>query len=82
MDVGGSFLAAGHVEVAAARRAGADEHGVIAFAEDLLHRVDALVAELDVADVGDVADFLVDHAIPASRKCGICVRMKPPSLGS
>ena len=57
----GGFLAARHVEIAAARRAGADEDGVEAFGQHRLHRIDLLVAELDVADVGDVAHFLVDH---------------------
>jgi hypothetical protein len=33
VDVGGGFLAAGHVEVAAARRAGADEDGVVALGQ-------------------------------------------------
>ena len=35
MDVGGGFLAARHVEIAAARRAGADEHRVVAFGQHL-----------------------------------------------
>ena len=34
MDVGGGFLPAGNVEIAAARRAGADEDRVVAFVED------------------------------------------------
>ena len=63
MDVGGGFLAAGNVEVAAARRAGADEDRVEALAEQLLHAVDVLAAaELD-AEVEDVAALLVDHAV-------------------
>ena len=61
MDVGGGFLAAGNVEVAAARRAGADEDRVVAFGEQRLQAVDALAAaELD-AEVEDVVALLVDH---------------------
>ena len=51
------------VEVAAARRAGADEDRVIAVVQQLLHAVDILAgAELD-AEIEDVAGFLVDHAV-------------------
>ena len=63
MDVGGGFLAARHVEIAAARGTRADEDGVVAFGQHGLHRVDLLVAKLDVADAGDEADFLVDHRL-------------------
>ena len=63
MDVGGRFLAAGNLELAAARRAGADEDRVVILGEQLLHAVDALAAlELD-AEVEDVVGFLVDHRI-------------------
>ena len=56
----GGFLAAGDVEVAPARRAGADEDRVPAFGQQRLQAVDALAAaELD-AEVEDVAAFLVD----------------------
>ena len=52
----------GDVEVAAARRAGADEDGVVAFREHRLEAVDALAeARLDAAHAEDVADLLVDH---------------------
>ena len=62
MDVGGGLLAAGDVEVAAARRAGADEDRVVALGEQRLQAVDALAeARLDAADADDVADLLVDH---------------------
>ena len=58
-----AFLAARNVEVAAARRAGADEDRVVAFGEELLQRIDAMAAlELD-AEVEDVAHLLVDHAL-------------------
>ena len=40
MDVGCGFLAARHVEVAAARRAGADEHRVVALGQQRLQAVD------------------------------------------
>ena len=54
-------LRPGNVEVAPARRAGADEDRVVAFGEQRLQAVDALAAaELD-AEVEDVADLLVDH---------------------
>ena len=63
VDIGGGFLAAGNVELAAARRAGADEDRVVVFAEQLLQAVDALTAlELD-AEIEDVVGFLVDHRI-------------------
>ena len=48
MDIGGGFLAAGNVELASARRAGADEDRVPAFRQQRLQAVDALAAdELD-----------------------------------
>ena len=63
VDVLRRFLAAGDVEVAPARRAGADEHRVAAFGEQRLQAVDALAAaELD-AEVEDVAALLVDHLL-------------------
>src|ERR1700726_892769 len=42
MDVGGGLLSARNIEVAAARRAGADEDRVIAFGQERLEAVDAL----------------------------------------
>ena len=57
------FLAAGNFELAAARRAGADEDRVVVFAEQPLQAVDALAAlELD-AEIEDVIGFLIDHGI-------------------
>ena len=48
VDVGRGLLAARDVEVAAARRAGADEHRVEPLGEDRLQAVDALAeARLD-----------------------------------
>ena len=59
----GGFLAAGNFELAAARRAGADEDRVVVLAEQLLQAVDAMAAlELD-AEIEDVIGFLVDHRI-------------------
>ena len=59
----GCFLAAGNVEFAAARRAGADEDRVVILGEQLLHALDAMTAlELD-AEVEDVVGLLVDHGI-------------------
>src|SRR6185312_3047228 len=61
MDVGGRLLAPGEVEVAAARRAGADEDRVVPLGGKRLQTVDPLAeARLD-AEVEDVADLLVDH---------------------
>ena len=63
VNIAGGFLAAGNVELAAARRAGADEDRVVVFGEQFLQAVDALAAlELD-AEVEDVVGFLVDHRI-------------------
>ena len=63
MDIGGGFLAAGDVELAAARRAGADEDRVVILGEQLLQAVDAMAAlELD-AEVEDVIGLLVDHRV-------------------
>ena len=63
MDVLGRFLAAGNVEVAPARRAGADEDRVPALRQQRLHTVDArAAAELD-AEIEDVAAFFVDHGV-------------------
>ena len=63
MDIGGGFLAAGNVELAAARRAGADEDRVVVLGQQLLQAVDAMAAfELD-AEIEDVIGFLVDHRI-------------------
>src|SRR5260370_1352309 len=63
MDVGGGLLAAADLEIAPARRARADEHGIPVFRQELLEAVDALAAaELD-ADVEDVIALLVDHRL-------------------
>src|SRR6185312_10064697 len=63
MDVLGRFLAAGDVEIAAARRAGADEDRVPAFGDQRLQRVDALAAAEFDAEIEDVARLLVDDAV-------------------
>ncbi len=56
-------LRPGNVELAAARRAGADEDRVEVLRQQRLHAVDALAAlELD-AEVEDVVGFLVDHRV-------------------
>src|SRR5207244_1586993 len=63
MDVLGGFLAAGNVELAAARRTASDEDRVVVLGEQLLQAVDAVTAlELD-AKVEDVVGLLVDHGI-------------------
>ena len=76
VDVGGRFLAARNVEIAPARRAGADENRVIVFGEQRFQAVDALArAEID-ADIEDIADFLVDDRFRAGESagsaCGSC----------
>ena len=63
VDIGRRLLASGNVEVAAARRAGADEHRIETFAEKGLEAVDAAAApELD-AEVEDIADLLIKHGV-------------------
>ena len=63
VDIGGGFLAAGDVELAAARGAGADEDRVVILVEQLLQAVDAMAAlELD-AEVEDVIGLLVDDRV-------------------
>src|SRR6185437_7989599 len=57
------FLAAGNIEVAPARRAGADEDRVPTFGEQRLHAVDTLAAAEFDAEAEDVAGLLVDHAV-------------------
>src|SRR4029077_9486312 len=61
VDVLGRFLAAGNVEVAAARCAAADKDGVEVFRQQRLHAVDALAAGESDAEVKDVMAFLVEH---------------------
>src|SRR6185437_1450956 len=63
MDVLGRFRAARNVEVAAARRAGADEDRVPAFGDQRLETVDALAAVEFDAEVEDVAGLLVDDRV-------------------
>ena len=78
MDVLGRFLAAGDVEVAAARRAAADEDRVEIFGQQRLHAVDALAADEGDAEIEDVAAFLVDARFPAGgiseSACASCRR--------
>ena len=60
MDVRRGLLAAREIQVAAARRAGADEDRVIVLGQQRLQAVDPLAEPHLRAEVGDVADFLVD----------------------
>ena len=82
MDVGGGFLAAGDVEVAAARRARADEDRIPVLGEQRFQAVDALAADEFDAEVEDVVAFLVDDRFrqPEARDsaCGSC----RPAFGS
>src|SRR5205085_3331405 len=66
MDAGGRFLAAGNIEVAAARRAAADEDRVPIFSQQRLQAVDALTADEVDAEIEDVAAFFVDHRVGKS----------------
>src|SRR5690606_27915228 len=61
VDVGRRLLPAGNVEIPSARCAGADEYRVVALFEQPLQAVDALAEPQLDAELGDVADFLVDH---------------------
>src|SRR5204862_5737263 len=61
VDVRPRLVAAGEVEVASARRAAADEHGVVALAEQRLHGIDTLPAAKLDAQIQDVTDFFIDH---------------------
>src|SRR6185437_13291406 len=63
VDVLRRFLAAGNIEVAPARRAGADEDRVPAFRQQRLHAVDTLAAAEFDTKAEDVAGLLVDHAV-------------------
>src|SRR5262249_2321735 len=63
MDVLGGFPAARNIEVATARRAGANKDRVELLGEKLLEAVDALTpAELD-AEIENVTAFLVNHGL-------------------
>ena len=57
------FLAARNVELAPARRAGADEHRVPALGEQLLQAVDRPAAAKLDAEIEDVVALLVDHLV-------------------
>ena len=63
MDIGRGFLAAGNVEVAPARRAGADEDRVPALGQQRFEAVDARAAAEFDAEIEDVVAFLVDDAL-------------------
>ncbi len=61
MNIFCRFFAPRNVEIAPARRAGADEDRIVFLGEQLFKAVDeAATLELD-ADIEDIADFLVDH---------------------
>src|SRR5690606_38054530 len=63
MDICLRLLPSGNVEVASARRARADEHGVIAFCKYGLEAVDAATANEANAEIEDIAALLVDHRV-------------------
>src|SRR5262249_22067406 len=72
MNVGGRFLAARDVKLAATWRAGAHEHRVPAFCQQRLEAVDALAAHEFDAEIEDVIAFLVDDRLgqPEARDLG------------
>src|SRR5690606_9080286 len=61
MDIGLAFFAARNFQIAAARRAGADEDGVVTLGENALEAIDVGVEMRDDTHVEDVADFFVEH---------------------
>src|SRR5437588_308804 len=63
VDIAGSFLAAGNLQLAPTRRAGADKDRIVIFSEQLLQAVDALTAPELNAEIEDVVGFLIDHRI-------------------
>ena len=63
MDVGRGLVAAGDRQVAPARRAAADEDRVVVVVQQRLQAVDALAEPHLHAEVGDVADLLVDDLL-------------------
>jgi len=66
MNVFGRFLAAGDIEVAAARRAGADEDRVVVLGKKFFQAVDALAATKLDAEIEDVAGFGISGSACAS----------------
>src|SRR5262245_33006994 len=60
MDVRRRFLAAGKVEIAAARCAAADEDRIPALCQQRLEAIDALAAVKFDAEMEDIVAFLVD----------------------
>src|ERR1700740_3214170 len=61
MDILGGFLAAGNVEIAAARRAAADKDRIIILGQQRFEAVDALTANKFDAEIENVLAFLVEH---------------------
>ena len=82
VDVLGRFLAARNVEIAAARRAAADEDGVVILGKQRLQAVDALAADEFDAEIEDVIAFLVDHGLRQAEfrnlRCASCRRISDP----
>src|SRR5437016_7058262 len=72
MDVGGGFLPAGDLELAAARRARADKDRVPALGEQRLQAADELsVAGLD-PEIDDTVDLLVGHRFGQAEARDLC----------
>src|SRR3974390_2024153 len=62
MDVLGGFLAAGDIQVAAARRAAADKDRVEILGKQRSHAADTVAADEFDAEIEDILAFLVEHA--------------------
>src|SRR5438034_10767911 len=61
VDVLRALLAPGEVEVAAARRARADEQGIVTLGHQLLHRIDLYPAFEFDSDIEDITHLLVNR---------------------
>ena len=75
------FLAAGNFQIAAARRAAADEDRIVIFREQRFHTVDARAEFRFRLQVENVIALFIQHR-SGRRNFGICVRIMPPANGS
>ena len=80
MDIGARFLAAGNFQLAAARRAAADEDGVIIFRQQRLHASrSSRPAAVPAADRG-CNSTSSSSTVSGRRNFGIWVRIMPPAV--
>src|SRR6185312_4198939 len=63
VDLVGVLVASRNVQIPSARRAAADEDRIEVFVQQLTQRIDAAVADELHAEVEDVPDLFVDHAL-------------------